>query len=199
MISAADKVYDRIVRWGYGSAFVARDFMRIVSRGSVGVALSTLMKEGHIRRVIHGVYDYPARREDGEFEKPDFHRVVRAYERRVQDKIRPDGAVSTYLVGISPKIPGEIVYITDGPKRCLNIKESPVYLRTAPEEEFFGDHRSHSVISALMHVGSQNVDEEVLSCLQQYLTRKAHRKTLLKNSKKAPDWIKDIVSDLCES
>ena len=59
MKSIKEKIQKRIERLEAGYAFSARDFLRDFRRYEVDVALSSLVKEGFIRRVIPGIYEYP--------------------------------------------------------------------------------------------------------------------------------------------
>jgi len=45
---------------GGGWAFSPRDFLGLLGRSTVDSALHRMEKQGEIRRVIRGIYDYPA-------------------------------------------------------------------------------------------------------------------------------------------
>ena len=59
MKSIKDKILQRIKKKKAGYAFSARDFLRDFRRYEVDVALSSLVKEGFIRRIIPGIYERP--------------------------------------------------------------------------------------------------------------------------------------------
>jgi hypothetical protein len=45
-----DQILGRIERWGRGKPFMPKDFLDIASRGSIDMALASLMGEGTIVR-----------------------------------------------------------------------------------------------------------------------------------------------------
>lgn len=59
MQSIKNKVISRIYEHGRGWCFSQKDFLDISNRNDVDKALSSLKKDGHIRRINRGLYDYP--------------------------------------------------------------------------------------------------------------------------------------------
>lgn len=57
--SVNKKVIFRIYGRGRGWAFSSNDFVEDFSRSQIDYALSELCREGTIRRVCRGIYDYP--------------------------------------------------------------------------------------------------------------------------------------------
>ena len=55
-----NKARYRIRGMGGGWAFSPRDFLGLLGRSTVDSALHRMEKQGEIRRVIRGIYDYPA-------------------------------------------------------------------------------------------------------------------------------------------
>ena len=58
-----ESVLARIRRLGPGKSFMAKDFLDIATRGSVDMVLSSLLREGAIRRIRRGLYDVPRQSE----------------------------------------------------------------------------------------------------------------------------------------
>src|SRR5690349_7157 len=58
-LSLTEQIHKRIRTRGEGAVFVTRDFLDLGSRAAVDQTLSRLAREGIIRRVGRGVYDYP--------------------------------------------------------------------------------------------------------------------------------------------
>jgi hypothetical protein len=56
----ANNVISRIYGYGRGWAFSPKDFSDLGPRSNIDVALHRLLAKETIRRVIRGVYDYPA-------------------------------------------------------------------------------------------------------------------------------------------
>ena len=57
--SIEDKLVSRIYGSGRGWAFSQADFADLGSRSAIDLALHRRKREGIIRRVIRGIYDYP--------------------------------------------------------------------------------------------------------------------------------------------
>jgi len=80
MKSIDDKVLLRIYGNGRGYSFTSFDFIREFKENNVDKALSTLTKEGKIRRIIRGIYDYPKYNELlQQTLSPDIDAVAQAY------------------------------------------------------------------------------------------------------------------------
>jgi hypothetical protein len=56
--SSIEKILTRISTKGGGFVFSSNEFLDLGTRGSVDVALSNLTKDGRIRRLARGLYDY---------------------------------------------------------------------------------------------------------------------------------------------
>ena len=59
MLSVSDKILRYARARGPGSVFTPSDFIRLGSRPAVDQALSRLCKDKRLRRIAHGLYDYP--------------------------------------------------------------------------------------------------------------------------------------------
>ncbi len=56
------RILGRIRRFEPGNAVKAEDFLGVVSRGSIDMALSSLVRDSQLRRILRGLYDNPNRR-----------------------------------------------------------------------------------------------------------------------------------------
>jgi len=59
MKSITDQIISRIKRRKPGWVFTPRDFLDVGSRAAVDQVLSRLVKQGMVRRLDRGIYDYP--------------------------------------------------------------------------------------------------------------------------------------------
>jgi len=60
--STSSRLTRKIYGMGRGWAFSVIDFSTFGTRSAIDVTLHRLLKKGTIRRVIRGIYDYPAYR-----------------------------------------------------------------------------------------------------------------------------------------
>ena len=81
-------VYGRVRWW----AFTKIDCVAEFGEANIHQALSSLTKTGAIRRVCHGVYDFPRYRERlGQTLSPDFDQVAHALARLINWCVLPIG------------------------------------------------------------------------------------------------------------
>ena len=80
MNSSLKRVLSRIYGHGRGGVFSKSDFIDEISADSIDKALSELSKEGKIRRIARGLYEYPRYSELLQQDlSPDIDKVAHAY------------------------------------------------------------------------------------------------------------------------
>lgn len=107
MQAVEQKILSRIYGRGRGWAFTKTDFVAGFGEANIHQALSALARAGKIRRVCHGVYDYP-RYSDllGQVLSPDIDQVAGALARKFNWRIQPSGEAALNLLGLSTQVPG---------------------------------------------------------------------------------------------
>ena len=101
----AGKIVSRIYGIGMGSVITPKDFLDLASHVTVRQILSRLAKEGKIRRLLRGVYEYPA------FSKmlntpanPDPDAIAKAIARAHGWTIIPSGETALNILGLSTQV-----------------------------------------------------------------------------------------------
>ncbi len=190
MQSIKDKIVSRIYGKGRGYAFSPKDFLDIANRGSVDTALSTLCVSGKIRRVAHGVYDYPRFNELlSKYVPPDIDQVTHAIARKHGWRIQATGAMAANLLGLSTQVPAKVVYLIDGPGKSIKVGNTTVqFKKAAPKDLNVNNRKSALVIQALKFLGRKSVDPNTLSQISQNLSA-IDRKKLLNDARFGTDWI----------
>lgn len=99
--SKAHEILSKISHMGKGSVFTLKDFVDIASHETVRQVLSRLAKDGKIRRLFHGLYEFPA------YSKllnspaaPDSNAVAQAIARAYGWTITPTGNAALNLLGL---------------------------------------------------------------------------------------------------
>jgi|SRR5450432_981685 hypothetical protein len=194
MQTMKNKVVRRIARFGPGKAFVPKDFLNIASRGTIDVALSSLVREGTIRRVRRGLYDKPRVSPTlGGVLSPDIDEAARAIARRLRWKIVPDGAWAANLLTLSTQVPAKIVYLTDGPTRKIQIGRRTIYFKHARPQALAGSEGTSAlVVQALRHLGKNGVGRAEIRRLRKVLPE-ADRRKLVKATRFGADWIYEMT------
>lgn len=190
MKTMKQKIVERIIRLEAGTAFMAKDFLDIASRGTIDVALSTLVQEGAIRRVRRGLYDRPRMNPSlgGEL-SPDIDEAARTLARRHRWSIVPEGAWAANLLGLSTQVPAKIIYLSDGPSKKVELGRRTIFFKHARPQGFVGqDGKGALVVQALRYLGKDNTDHDVISRLRGMLSESERRK-LVKATRFGVDWI----------
>jgi len=183
---------------GCGSVFVPADFLHIGSREAVDVALHRLARQGIIRRLARGVYDFPKEHPVLGPLAPSAETVARALAGRDRTRLQPAGAYAANALGLSEQVPAKAVFLTDGPARTVQIGPTTIQLRrTTPKNMEAAGRLSGLLIQALRELGQEHVTPERRDHLKRTLPADKRRE-LLKDLRLAPAWMHPIFRELAE-
>lgn len=123
--SIEDKILEKSKKCGRGSVFFVGDFVSYGNRNAVNKALERLTEKGLMIRVARGIYCYP------KIEKayglgavpPSREDIAKAIAKRDGARIVPTGLFAQYQLGLSQQVPMNVVCLTDGPSRTINLVE----------------------------------------------------------------------------
>lgn len=183
---------------GRGSVFVPADFLRIGSREAVDLALHRLARQGTIRRLARGVYDFPEEHPVLGLLSPSAEAVARALAGRDQTRLQPAGAYAANALGLSDQVPAKAVFLTDGPARTVKIGTTTIQLRRTTAKNMAAAGRlSGLLIQALRELGKEHITTERRAHLKRTLPAEKRRE-LVKDLKLAPAWMHPIFRELAE-
>lgn len=198
MQSINNKAISRIYGRGRGWAFSPNDFVEGFSRDQIENALSRLCREGKIRRVCRGIYDYPKYSELLQQElSPDFDQVAQAFARKFNWRIQPSGDAALNLLGLSTQVPGRLVYLSDGPNRQYDIGNYTLaFKKSALKDVGFKYRESGLIVQALKALGQARVDDAVIATLRKQLDETACKR-VLKDTVTATGWVYEAIKRVC--
>lgn len=183
---------------GRGAVFVPADFLDIGSREAVDVALHRLAREGTIRRLARGVYDFPKEHPVLGLLAPSAEDIAQALAGRDRTRLQPAGAYAANALGLSEQVPAKAVFLTDGPARTVKIGPTTIQLRrTTPKNMEAAGRLSGLLIQALRELGQEHVTPERRDHLKRTLPAEKRRE-LLKDLRLAPAWMHPIFRELAE-
>jgi hypothetical protein len=183
---------------GRGAVFVPADFLEIGSRKAVDVALHRLVRQGTIRRLARGVYDFPKEHPTLGPLTPSAEAVARALAGRDRTRLQPAGAYAANALGLSEQVPAKAVFLTDGPARTVKIGPITIQLRrTTPKNMEAAGRLSGLLIQALRELGQEHVTQQRRDHLKRTIPA-AKRRELLKDLRLAPTWMHPIFRELAE-
>lgn len=189
-MTSKERILRKIRSRGAGSAFTAKDFSTIVSRGTTDVTLARLARDGIIRRIGRGLYDYPRQSEVlGQAVPPDVDQATQAIARKHRWTIAPDGATAANMLGLSHQVPAKVTYLSDGPTRQFNIGRRTVSFRHANPKDLKMTHYSSRLLAqALRFLGKRNIDSTVIDRLRRIVSAK-DRALFLEDARYSTDWV----------
>lgn len=194
-----NKILSRIYGRGRGWAFSRSDFIEGFSAENIDKSLSVLVKDGKIRRVCRGIYDYPKYSELLKQElSPDFDQVAQAFARKFNWRIQPSGDAALNLLGLSTQVPGKLIYLSDGPNRKYTIGNYKLeFKKSALKDVGFKYRESGMLVQALKALGKEHITEQVIKKIRNQLDTKIYQK-INKDSKSATGWIYDSIKKICK-
>lgn len=194
-----NQMLQRIHRFKPGRAFVAKDFLDIANRGSIDVALSSLVRDGQIRRIRRGLYDAPKSNPAlGGVLRPDIDEAARALARRHRWTIVPEGPWAANLLGLSSQVPAKIVYLSDGPNKKVQVGRRTLHFKHARPHVLGGQEgMSGLVVQALRYTGREHVDEDLILRLRMLLSD-AEKRRLIKATRFGVVWIYEAAKKIAE-
>lgn len=194
-----DSILSRIYGNGRGWAFSQADFADLGSRSAVDLALHRRAREGVIRRVIRGIYDYP--RQSEALRGPvsaNVDQVAHALARKFAWRIQPDGATAQNLLNLSTQVPARVIYLSDGPDRAYTVGRTKLtFEHTALKEAVFKLPESRLIVQALKAFGENRITPRIISQIREQFDP-ALRKRILLDTKTATGWIYAAIQEIAK-
>lgn len=192
-----DRVLSRIYGSGRGWAFSQADFADLGSRSAVDLALHRRERDGVIRRVLRGIYDYPRFSTLlGKTVSPDLDQVAHAIARKFAWRIQPDGATAQNLLGLSTQVPARVVYLSDGPDRSYKVGNTALsFEHTALKEAAFRLPESRLIVQALKALGERRITPATIEQIRRKYDP-ALRQRILADTKTATGWVYAAIQEI---
>lgn len=194
MSTITDKIIRRIHAKKRGWVFTPKDFLDIGSRAAVDQVLSRLAnKQGKIRRLDRGLYDYPKQHPLLGTLAADTDSIAQALARQSGDVVFPSGAVAANMFGLSTQVPAKPVYMTNSASRTKNVAGRTITFKHArvPLMRRLPDKINY-LLQALAYLGKNSIDSDVIQRCVSRLDDKDIN-TLSDAASQVPGWMADIL------
>ena len=193
MQSVDDKVIAKIKKAKKGSLFFTEDFLSFGSAKTVAKALERMVEKEEVFRVARGIYARLEKDPILGLLKPSTEAIAQAIAKRDKARIVPTGILALNALGLSTQVPMNVVYLTDGAKRKIDLgKRKILFKNTAPKNLSAIGKISSLVIQALKEIGKDNCTEnEIQIILKQLAKEEPYR--LEHDIRLAPEWIRVIM------
>ena len=194
-----NRIKNRIYGKGRGYAFTPKSFSDLGSADGIRKSLSRLVKEGMIRRLSRGLYDYPQKHATlGEL-PPDIQQVGKAIAEKFSITLQPSGAYAANLLGLSEQVPAKIVFLTEGASKAITVGNKTLHLKkTTPKNMKTAGSITGVIIQALKFIGQEGLTDKDIEKLREILSEDDIRRIKL-DAHLAPDWIKKILDTITET
>jgi len=187
------QIIKKIKKARRGTLFFNESFLTIGQADAIRKALERLVKSGEIQRVAFGIYVRPEIDPVIGKVSPGIDAIVTAIAKRDKARIVPTGIYALNRLGLSTQVPMNVVYLTDGAPRKIQIAGRRVVLKkTTPKNVAAVGEISRLVIQALRELGKDKVTQQEIEHLQQLL-RKEKPTRLEHDFHLAPAWIREII------
>lgn len=192
-INLERKILSEMKKVKRGSLFFTECFFLIGNHDAIRKALERLVKSNEIERLAPGIYFRPEISDLLGKLTPSIEKVAFAIAKRDKAKIVPTGAYALNRLGLSTQVPTNIVYLTDGSARKINIgRQTIIFKKASPKSVAAIGEISTLVIQALKTIGKSRVNNDEIKHLQKLL-EKENPLHLEHDIRIAPVWIKEIM------
>lgn len=193
MESIDNKILDKIKKAKRGSLFYTEDFLSFGGYKAVSKALERLVNQKQISRVARGIFTILE--EDkilGEI-LPTTEQIAESIRKRDKARIIPTGVLAMNALGLSTQIPLNLVYLTDGSARTVQVgNRNIVFKKTVPKNLSTIGKISGLAIQALKEMSKDKVTENDIAIILEHLKNEEPYR-LEHDIKLAPEWIRVIM------
>ena len=193
MKSASDSILRRIRGKQRGWVFTPKNFIDLAPRVTIAVTLHRLLQKGIIRKLGHGIYDFPEKHPKLGTLAANPDAIAKAIALKSGDNIQPSGARLANLLGLDTQVPSKPSYITSGNSKQKKIGKYSITLnhsKLIPSSPL--GVNAIRVINALQHLGKDHITDDMIQKCKKILSQK-DKSQLKKNLAKLPAWIIPII------
>ena len=177
-----------------GKLFFVSDFLQYGNYDAVRKTLQRLVSKNTLIRISKGIYYYPKNDKILGILYPIAEDIAKAIAKRDKAKIIPTGAYAQHLLGLSTQIPMNVVYLTDGSARKIEIdNQTIVFKKASPKNLYFESSLSSLIIQSLKSLKENNVNETVKQKISVIIQQSGEEEKIKKDIKNAPIWIQKIM------
>jgi len=201
MESIDDKILSNVKKRGRGHVYFPSDFASYGESKSVLKVLERLVNSQKLVRIARGIYYYP------KIDKalglgvlyPPLEAIASGIARRDKARIVPTGLYALNRLGLSTQIPMNIVYLTDGSPRKINLGDgrSILFKHTAPKNLAYQSELAMLIVFALKELTKEQITREDIGKIRELLKSES-KERIMADAKLMPSWIKSIIIKVYE-
>ena len=189
----------KIKNYRRGKIFFIDDFASLGTPDAVKKSLQRLTHSGLLERLANGIYWYPKKEKElygvKVSGKPTLDEIAKAIAKRDKARIVPTGIHALNMLNLSTQVPANVVYLTDGTARRVNIgsKKGILFKHTAEVKRLsYKSEYLMLIVSALREIGENKVTPEQLEIIKSHFLQ-ITRQEFEVDIKLMPVWIRKIL------
>lgn len=197
-----NQIEKKIRRNKRGKIFFLNDFAIFGAPDAVKKSLQRLTNSGLLVRLANGIYWYPKKEKElygikisG---KPTLDEIAKAIAKRDKARIVPTGLHALNLLNLSSQVPANVIYLTDGTARKINIDEGKGILFKHTSEVKRLAYKSEYLmllVSAIREIGENNITDEQMAIIKDHFSN-ITKQEFETDIKLIPVWIRKILLTL---
>jgi hypothetical protein len=193
MNSIMGKIRIRVRAKGRGWVFTPKAFLDIGTRTAVDQTLSRLAKQGFVRRLDRGFYDYPKQHTTLGTLSPNVDSLAQAAASKSGDTVFPSGALAANMLGLSTQVPSKSVYLTNGLTRTKKVAGRVLTFKHArvPVIDRLSS-TANLTLQALSYLGKDSINDQTIGLCADKLTDQDLRK-MAAITDQVPAWMAGLV------
>jgi len=198
--SVQNRIKDKLKKMPKGSIVFISDFSETGTDTAIRQALQRLSKDEFIIRLSQGIYYYPKIDKLLGLIKPSAEQIAEAIRNRDKARIIPTGSYAQYRLGLTTQIPMNVVYLTDGSPRKLQVGNQKITFKKTGPKNLSVEHTLTSlIIQALREIGEGNIEPEQLNQIREIIKKSNESKKINENIRHAPSWVKKLILNILNS
>jgi len=202
MQTTINQIENKVKKYKRGKIFFLDDFATLGTPDAVKKAFQRLVHSGLLERLANGIYWYPKKGKELYGVKisgnPTLDEIAKAVAERDKARIVPTGLHALNLLNLSPQVPANVVFLTDGAARRVKIGEGKGILfkhtsevkRLAFKSEFL-----MLIVSALREIGEGKITVDQLNIIKSHFSH-ITKQEFETDLKLIPVWIRKILLSL---
>lgn len=193
MKSITSKIITRINSKQRGWIFSPKDFLDLGSRAIVDKVMSRLTKNGTIRKISRGIYDYPRINKTIGIISPNMDDLAKIIASKTKNKIFCSGAMAANLIGLSTQMPMKSSYLTTGPSIIKKIGNHNIIFKHT-RVPIFEDlpYIANLTLQSMVYLGKNAIDDNTINHYAKKLSAN-DKLAISKTIPNIPSWMADVI------
>lgn len=177
-----------------GKILFVSDFTTEHNYETARKVLQRLCNKNKLIRLSRGIYYLPKQNKMLGVIYPTAEQIAQAIAKRDKARIIPTGSYALYKLGLSTQIPMNVVYLTDGSARKIQVGNQKIsFKKTSPKNLAVNNQLSNLIIQALKDLGESKINNNIKNKLKEIINKSGESQIIKKDIINAPVWIKKIM------